>query len=158
MRVGALQDCPLLAMQCSTPRLTAASSASAKTRLAPLPPSSRQTLLSVSAAFLVMSLPARVDPVKEIMSTSGWPDRRVPTPAPSPLTRLNTPLGSPAESTISANRIEDSGDSSDGLRIMVHPATSAAATLRVTWFIGQFHGVIRPTTPMASRMTRSFGA
>ena len=37
----------------------------------PLPPSSKQTLLIVSAAFFEISLPARVDPVKETISISG---------------------------------------------------------------------------------------
>ena len=50
------------------------SSASEKTILAPLPPSSRHTLLIVSAEFLVINLPALVEPVKDTISTSGCPD------------------------------------------------------------------------------------
>jgi len=45
------------------------------------------------------------------------------------------------------------GVNSDGLRIMVQPAASAGATLQAIWFIGQFQGVIMPTTPTGSRTT-----
>lgn len=64
----------------------------------------------------------------------------------------------PASSTISANNSEDSGAISDGFKIMVQPVASAGITLSVTWFIGQFHGVIRPQTPAGSIRIRSFGA
>ena len=37
---------------------------------------------------------------------------------------------------------------------MVQPAARAGATLQAIWFSGQFHGVIKPTTPMPSRTTR----
>ncbi len=33
---------------------------------------------------------------------------------------------------------------------MVQPAASAGATLHMIWFIGQFHGVMKPHTPMGS--------
>ena len=82
----------------------------------------------------------------------------MPTPAPSPFTRLNTPAGTPASWQNSAKRSEESGASSDGFRTQVQPASSAGITLSVTWFIGQFHGVIRPTTPIGSSAMRSSGA
>ncbi len=63
---------------------------------------------------------------------------------------LNTPAGNPASWTMSANRADDSGATSDGLRTIVHPTPSAGATFKVTWFIGQFHGVIRAQTPTGS--------
>jgi acyl-CoA reductase-like NAD-dependent aldehyde dehydrogenase len=56
---------------CDAPTLTAFGYASAKIILPPFPPSSKQTLLIVSAAFLEISLPARVEPVKETISISG---------------------------------------------------------------------------------------
>jgi len=71
---------------------------------APLPPSSNATRLTESAAFFVMATPARVEPVNDTMSTSRWPESCVPTPGPSPCTRLNTPGGNPASSIISAKR------------------------------------------------------
>ena len=150
MREGALHDCPELFIIKRTERATAFSSASAKTKLAPLPPSSRHTRLSVPAAATEIALPARVEPVKEIISTSSWVESWVPTPNPSPFTRLNTPSGTPASCTNCANNSEDSGASSDGFKIQAQPAKSAGMTLSVTWFMGQFQGVISPTTPIGS--------
>jgi hypothetical protein len=106
--------------------------------------------LNVSAAATVIARPARVDPVKEIISTSGCVDSRVPAPAPSPWTRLNTPAGTPAASRISATTTADSGDCSEGFSTIVQPASSAGMTLSAIWFAGQFHGVMRPTTPIGS--------
>jgi hypothetical protein len=39
------------------------------------------------------------------------------------------------------------GDSSLGLSTTVQPAASAGATLAVTWYSGQFHGVISAQDP-----------
>ena len=69
---------------------------------------------------------------------------------PYPLTKLNTPFGTPASCIISASNIEQYGDISLGLRTIVHPLAIAADTFVVIWFIGQFHGVIIPITPIAS--------
>ena len=85
------------------------------------------------------------------MSTSGCAASAAPTSGPVPLTRLNTPAGTPASCTTSANSSALSGDSSLGLSTTVHPAASAGPTFAVIWYSGQFHGVIRPHTPMASR-------
>ena len=95
-------------------------------------------------------MPARVEPVKLTMSTWGCDDSAVPTPAPSPLTRLKTPAGTPAASRISARIIAQPGASSLGLRIIVSPAASAGATLAQIWLSGQFQGVIIATTPKGS--------
>jgi hypothetical protein len=51
---------------------------------------------------------------------------------------------------ISANTIPLSGAISLGLSTTVQPAAIAGATLQAIWFIGQFQGVIRPATPIAS--------
>mmetsp|Transcript_13748 Transcript_13748/g.22067 ORF Transcript_13748/g.22067 Transcript_13748/m.22067 type:complete len:208 (+) Transcript_13748:545-1168(+) len=155
MRVGALQDCPEFCMQWITPRLTAFSSASAKMMLAPLPPSSRLTRFNVSAAALEMAMPARVEPVKDTMSTSGWADSCEPTPTPSPLTMLKTPAGKPASSIISVKTMEDRGAISDGFNTIVQPTRSAGMAFRKTWFIGQFQGVIIAQTPIGSLRMRS---
>ena len=72
MRVGASQDWPLLLKQAATPCVTAVSrSASGSMMLADLPPNSWATRLTVSAAVFATMMPARVEPVKDIMSTSG---------------------------------------------------------------------------------------
>ena len=138
--------------------MTALSSASAKTTFAPLPPSSSATFFSVSAAALVIAIPARVEPVKDTMSTSGWVESCVPTPAPSPFTRLKTPGGSPASCTISAKTMDEIGAISEGFSTTLLPARIAGITFSVTWFIGQFHGVIRATTPTGSHATMLVGA
>ena len=96
-------------------------------------------------------MPARVEPVNDIMSMPGCALMAAPTSAPSPLMRLKTPLGTPASSRISAKMSADVGVYSDGFRTMVQPAASAGATLQAIWFSGQFHGVIMPTTPTGSR-------
>ena len=80
----------------------------------------------------------------------GWLEIAAPTSAPRPLTRLNTPAGTPAACMISAQMMAENGDSSDGFSTMVQPVASAGTTLQATWLIGQFHGVIIPTTPIGS--------
>ena len=44
-----------------------------------------------------------------------------------------------------------SGAISLGFSTIVQPAASAGATLHVIWFTGQFHGVMKPQTPIGSR-------
>ena len=102
-------------------------------------------------------MPAREEPVNETIATSGCPDRCVPTPAPSPLTRLNTPGGTFASCRMSANSIADSGDSSEGLSTIVQPVAIAGMTFSAIWFIGQFQGVISAQTPIGSYRIRSSG-
>ena len=83
-----------------------------------------------------MRRPARVEPVNETMSMPGWATSGSPTDKPSPLTRLNTPGGSPTSSTISASTNAVSGATSDGLTTTVQPAASAGATLAAIWLRG----------------------
>jgi hypothetical protein len=63
---------------------------------------------------------------------------------------LKTPGGTPAASTISANRIPLIGAISLGLRTTVQPAASAGATLQTIWLSGQFQGVMSAQTPIGS--------
>ena len=58
-------------MHRATPLVTASSGALAKIIFAPLPPNSRLTRFKVLAAALEMAMPARDEPVKLTMSTSG---------------------------------------------------------------------------------------
>ena len=77
MRVGALQDWPTLRKAAATPAGTArARSASGRIRLGDLPPSSWATRFTVGAAAWATSTPALVEPVIEIMSTSGCAAKR----------------------------------------------------------------------------------
>ena len=93
-----------------------------------------------------MARPTSVDPVKAILSTSGWATSSLPV-SPSPVTTLSTPGGSPASAAISANRSAVSGVNSAGFNTTVFPAASAGATFHATMSSGKFHGMIWPTTP-----------
>ena len=94
------------------------------------------TRLTFSAAASVTSLPARVEPVKETMSTSSCAAIASPTTGPKPVTRLKTPAGSPSSSMISASTKALSGVTSLGLATTEQPAASAGATLAQSWCSG----------------------
>ena len=154
MRVGALHDWPeLLHIDVRSRVMALGRSASSRMMLADLPPSSWATRFTVGAAARATSTPARVEPVNDTMSTSGWADSGAPTLTPSPWTRLNTPAGTPASSRISAKTMAFKGATSDGFRTIVQPAARAGATLQAIWLSGQFHGVISAHTPIGSRTT-----
>ena len=141
-------------MQAETLPLTAAAkSASSKITLADLPPSSKATRLMLCAANSPTRLPARVDPVKLTISTSGWPAKTSPTSGPVPLTKLKTPAGRPLSWMISAKIMALIGAISLGFNTTVHPAAKAGATFKVIWLSGKFQGVMHPTTPIGSRTT-----
>ena len=158
IRVGALQDWPELRIQRATPFVTASSAALAKIIFAPLPPNSRLTRFRVSAAAFEIAMPAREEPVKLTISTSGCTDSWLPTPVPSPFTILNTPAGKPASWINSANSKPERGAISEGFNTMVQPVAMAGIAFNTIWFIGQFQGVIKAVTPIGSITVRSFGA
>ena len=68
-------------------------SASAKTMLALLPPSSSVSRLMWRAQPVMICCPTSVDPVNTIFRTSGWSTRRWPTTLPLPGSTWNTPVG-----------------------------------------------------------------
>ena len=74
-------------------------SASAKTMLGFLPPSSRATFLTVAAAEAITRRPVTRPPVNETRSTRGSSTSGAAASAPAPRTRLPTPAGSPASSS-----------------------------------------------------------
>src|SRR5882757_6250393 len=115
-----------------------------------LPPSSCATRFTVLAALRATSIPARVEPVNETMSTSGCALIAAPTVGPSPLMRLNTPAGTPAACITSAQITAENGAISDGFNTTVQPVASAGQTLAAIWLIGQFQGVINAQTPIGS--------
>ena len=155
IRVGALHDWPEFMKQLCTPAATALlKSASSRMILADLPPSSCATRLTVSAELLATAIPARVDPVNDIISISACCDMASPTLGPSPFTILKTPAGTPASSRISVHKAALRGATSEGFNTMVQPAAKAGATLQAIWLIGQFQGVIRPHTPTGSLRMR----
>ena len=67
--MGALQDCPEFLKHLKAPLSIASGSASLKIIFAPLPPSSKLTLLKSFAAFCEIRAPALVDPVKAVSYT-----------------------------------------------------------------------------------------
>ena len=103
---------------------------------ADLPPSSSATRFTVAEASSLTLRPARVEPVKETMSTSGCWASASPTTAPLPDTRLYTPAGRPMSSAISARMCAERGATSLGLCTTVHPASSAGAILAIVWWSG----------------------
>src|SRR3954454_18907676 len=100
-------------------------SASGSTMLADLPPSSRQRRFTVSAAAAPTWRPAAVEPVEEVMSTYALRDRASPTLRPPPLTRLNTPAGTPASCRTWARSAPLAAEFTLGLATTVHPAAKA---------------------------------
>ena len=74
---------------------------------------------------------------------------RLPTSA-SPVTTLTTPGGS-TPFISSTNRKVESGVYGDGLITTVQPTRSAGMMCQVAISMGQFHGVIEPTTPTGLR-------
>ena len=77
-------------------------SASSSTMSALLPPSSRLTRFSVRPAASPTIRPTAVEPVKEIIATSGWAASAPPGSA-SPGSMCSTPSGSPASSNSRAS-------------------------------------------------------
>ena len=130
-------------------------SASAKTTLADLPPSSSVTRLIVSAARAAIRRPTDVEPVNATLATSGCSTMRSPTTRPLPTTTLKTPSGTPAATTIFSSSTAVSGVSSAGLSTIVLPAASAGPTFHEAIASGKFQGVIRPITPSGSRNVKS---
>ena len=66
------------------------------------PPSSSVTLFSARPALAPISRPTAVEPVKAILSTSGWSTSAAPV-SPSPVITFSTPSGMPASSASSAS-------------------------------------------------------
>ena len=79
------------------------------------------------AAFSIFFEPVGPEPVNDIILTFGCSLKGFPTPDPSPLTKLNTPLGTPTLSKISAKIIAANGVSSDGFKTTGLPAAKRSS-------------------------------
>ena len=89
------QFCPAAPNAPLTMALAALStSASGRTMTAPLPPSSISVFLAPAAR--ATASPVAYPPVKDTMSTSGWPTSAAPTVAPRPGSTASRPAGTPA--------------------------------------------------------------
>ena len=108
--------------------IAAGRSASAKTTLGFLPPSSSATRFTVAAAAAMIARPVSRPPVKETRSTAGSSTSGAPAVAPAPSTRLATPSGRPTSASVRTSHIAVLGVSSLGLRTKVLPATRHGAT------------------------------
>ena len=75
--------------------------------------------------------------------------------APSPVTMLTTPFGSPAISQISAKSSAVSEVNSAGLSTLVLPSAIAGAIFQASISSGKFHGMIWPQTPTGMRSASS---
>jgi hypothetical protein len=97
MWVPAMHAEPELMSPTISANLTAPStSGSGMITVGDLPPSSRVTRFMVSVASLLINLPTRVEPVKEIFWTSGLREIALQTGSPRAFTTLITPAGRPA--------------------------------------------------------------
>ena len=147
IREPAQQTCPWLNQIASTtPSTTLSRSASSNTRNGDFPPSSSESFLPLPAVAVRMIRPTSVEPVKAILSTSGWFTRAAPV-RPSPVMMFTTPGGRPASRQISPNSSAVSGVYSAGLSTSVFPIASAGAIFHESMSSGKFQGMIWPTTP-----------
>ncbi|MNT58433.1 hypothetical protein D3C72_1958660 [compost metagenome] len=131
-RVPAQHHWPLFQVKARVAPWAAASrSASSKTMLADLPPSSRVSGRMRSAAMRPSSWPAVMPPVKEILRISGWRAITGPITLPLPTITLNTPAGRPASSTaIRASSTREAEVCSEGFATTVLPVARAGAMAR----------------------------
>src|SRR5680860_1372814 len=145
MRLRAQQSCPAFSnTEYGAVAAAFSRSASAKTMLALLPPSSRVTRLTWSAHPAMICLPTAVEPVNTILRTVGLVTNLSPTTEPLPGKTWNRPSGRPASSASWPRRMLVSGVHSAGLRSTAFPAASAGAKPQAAMVIGKFHGVITP--------------
>ncbi len=90
----------------------------------------------MAVATSATRLPTAVEPVKEVMATSGWATRCSPASRPVPLTMLITPSGRPASMAAWANIREVSGVTSAGLSTTVLPAAIAGRIFQAAIWSG----------------------
>ena len=131
-----------------------AKSASSKTMVADLPPSSRKRRFIVAAPFSMIRLPTTVEPVKEIRSTFGDSVSSSPTKWSEAVTTFTTPAGMSVFSAINLpSRVALNGVFGAGFNTTVLPVPSAWPSFWMVTSNGKFHGTIAPTTPAGSRHT-----
>mmetsp|Transcript_31412 Transcript_31412/g.57033 ORF Transcript_31412/g.57033 Transcript_31412/m.57033 type:complete len:246 (+) Transcript_31412:980-1717(+) len=129
------------------PAAALSKSASSKTIKGALPPSSRETRFTLTAAAAASFFPTAVLPVNPIFLTPWLEVNSSPMALASPTTMVKTSFGTPARMARFAKTMAVSGVDSAGFRTTGHPAAKAGATLRVIMLMGKFQGVMAPTTP-----------
>ena len=106
--------------------------------------------MSFSAASRWMPKPTFVPPVKAMRLTRGWRTSASPTTEPLPGSTLMMPSGTPASCAMRASSIAMRGVISAGLNTTAQPAASAGASFCASLAMGEFQGVMAPTTPRGS--------
>ena len=120
---------------------------------ASFPPSSSTTGRVVAAAAAMTAWPVPTPPVKETMSTSGWPTSAAPSAASGPFTTLRTPGGS-TSAMAAATSSTVPGHEGGALTTTVSPASRAGSTLLAMTETGQLKGRIAATTPCGTHSIR----
>src|SRR5580693_10446704 len=105
-----------------------------------LPPSSIDTFFRVAAPAATAARPTILEPVNEIMSTSGSVVMGAPTSGPYPVTTLQAPSGRPASASKPTRCNVEAEVISLGLTTHVQPAASAKGSFCETISSGKFHG------------------
>ena len=109
-----------------------------------MPPSSIETLSTLSAAWAISLRPTSVEPVKESFRSRGSPMIGFEISLEDePVTTLRTPSGSPHSESSFASASIESGVCWAGLTTIVQPAATAGPILRVPIALGKFQGVMK---------------
>jgi hypothetical protein len=154
-RLVQTQVWPALRYFAATAPSTARSrSASSKTMKGALPPSSIETFFTVFAACSSRSFPTGVDPVKVIFLTNGFDVSSPPISRAEPVRMLTTPSGMPAAWQSTPQARPEKGVWVAGFITIVQPAASAGPSFRAIMEDGKFQGVMAPTTPTGSLVTK----
>src|SRR5581483_6414953 len=127
-------------------------SASSRTTIGPLPPSSSSS--GLPAARAATFPPVSTEPMKPSAWTPALPAISSPTTGPCPVTIENTPAGSPASTMHSASLTAQTEVDGAGAQTTALPEARAGAISSEGIVYGQFHGVITPTTPRGTRYAR----
>src|SRR3990172_187180 len=147
-RLVAVQRCPVdMKAPCMVRETALDRSASANTTRGFFPPISSWVLIKRGAVFSMTDLPTPQDPVKETAFTMEFVIISSPTREPGPVTKLITPLGTPASTRISTSLRAVMGACEAGFKITVFPQARARAVFQAGMAIGKFQGVIMETTP-----------
>ena len=150
-----MQRCPVEKYAPCTATFTAVGrSASSSTTSGFLLPISSWNLAIREIAFCAIARPVSIEPVKLNAATSGWLTRVSPTTEPEPITRLNTPGGTPASARMSASAHAQPGVHCAGLKTTVLPKASAGAIFHAGMAIGKIPG--RNQSDDANRLSRDF--
>ena len=104
------------------------------------------------------SKPTSNEPVNTMPSMPGFVWSSSPTVSPGPITRLNTPSGTPASRYASAIATAVIADADAGLNTTALPAIIAAADGPTASAIGKLNGLMTANTPCGRRIDRVWTA